>query len=82
MTRKEFSAAFDRWFARVYAYVSRRVRDATTCERIVSEVLAANLDLLRAGGDERKDIATLKESSDRLLALESARVLTARAIER
>jgi len=73
VTREGFSARFDRCFGRVYAYVSRRVKDRESCERIVSEVLEANLDLIVDRGDERQELSQLKASSDRLIALESAR---------
>jgi hypothetical protein len=73
VTREGFSADFDRCFGRVYAYVSRRVKDRESCERIVSEVLEANLDLIVDRGDERQELSQLKASSDRLIALESAR---------
>jgi len=76
VSRKEFSAGFDRCFGRVYAYVSRRVNDRKSCERIVSEILAANLDLLVDRGDERQELSQLKASSDRLIGLESARRLS------
>jgi len=78
--REEFSAAFDRCFARVYAYVGRRVNDAKSCERVVSEVLAENLDLLVDGGDGRQEVIQLKASSDRLIELASARSLSRRAV--
>jgi len=80
VTREEFSAAFDRCFARVYAYVGRRVNDAKSCERVVSEVLAENLDLLVDGGDGRQEVIQLKASSDRLIELASVRSRSRRAI--
>jgi hypothetical protein len=73
VTWEEFSTAFDRCFTRVYAYVGRRVSDGASCERLVSEVLAENVDLLAGRGDERQEISQLKASSDRLIELESAR---------
>ena len=66
-TREVFSARFDRCFGRVYAYVSRRVNDRESCERIVREVLAANLGVLAYGGDERREVGQLKAASDRLI---------------
>lgn len=80
LTRADFSSGFDRCFDRVYAYVSRRVSDRKSCERIVSEVLAANLDLLMDRGDERQELSKLKAALDRLIGLESARSLSIGAI--
>lgn len=73
VTWEEFSAAFDRCFTRVYAYVGRRIPDGASCERVVSEVLAENVDLLVDRSDERQELIQLKASSDRLIELESAR---------
>jgi len=74
VSRQEFSAGFERCFGRVYAYVSRRVNDRETCERIVSQVMTASLDLLvgrvdESVGrvDERRELSRLKVSSDRLI---------------
>jgi hypothetical protein len=75
VTWEEFSADFDRCFNRVYAYVSRRTRDVQSCERIVGQVLEANLDLLAQRGDDRRELRQLKAASDRLIALEAARDL-------
>jgi hypothetical protein len=72
VTREEFSASFDRCFDRVYAYVVRRVSDRASCQRIVAEVLAANLDLLAERRDEKHELSRLKAASDRLIGLESA----------
>ena len=72
VTHEEFSAGFDRCFDRVYAYVYRRVSDRESCERIVGEVLAVNLDLLVERGDEKHELSRLKAASDRLIGLESA----------
>jgi len=72
VTREEFSASFDRCFGRVYAYVFRRVSERESCERIVGEVLAENLDLLMERGDDKHEFGRLKASSDRLIGLESA----------
>jgi hypothetical protein len=68
MTQQEFSAGFDRCFARVWAYVSRRVHDRESCERIVREVLTGNLDLLVHPVGERQELSQLKAASDRLIA--------------
>ncbi len=76
MTGEAFRARFDRCFDRVYAYVNRRVYDRQSCERIVSEVLAENLDVLLDAGDARRGLCLLKASSDRLIALDSARTLS------
>lgn len=72
VTRVAFSAAFDRCFSRTHAYVSRRVHDSKSCQRIVSEVLTENLDLLADPGDERRESSQLKASSDRLIGMEAA----------
>ncbi len=65
-SREEFSSNFDRCFGLVYAYVSQRVNDRQSCERIVRAVLAANLDLLAEERDEQ-ELAQLKAASDRLI---------------
>ena len=75
MTGEAFCTRFDRCFDRVYAYVSLRAYDRQSCERIVSEVLAENLDVLVDPGDARRELCLLKASSDRLIALDSARTL-------
>jgi hypothetical protein len=80
VTREGFSGHFDRCFDRVHAYVSRRVKDRESCERIVGEVLAENLDLLVDRGEERRELSRLKASSDRLIGLNSERSLAAGAI--
>lgn len=81
VTREEFFAAFDRCFPRVHAYVSRRVNDSKSVERVVTEVLTENLDLLVDQGDETREASQLKATSDRLIEMESARSLSARVIE-
>lgn len=73
VTRQGFSACFDRYFRPVYAYVSRRVSDKGTCERIVREVLTANVELFVERTDERRRLCTIKAYSDRLIELEDAR---------
>lgn len=73
VTHQEFSAGFDRYFRRVYAYVSRRVSDRGACERIVREVLTANVALLLEQTDERRSLSSIKAFSDRLIELEGAR---------
>ena len=80
LSRETFSVAFERCFDRVYAYVSRRVADTATCERIVGAVLAANLDLLVGPRDDRHELRRLKASSDRRIGLESVRSLSAGAV--
>lgn len=72
ITRQEFRVRFDRCFSRVYAYVSRRVSDRETCERIVSEVLTASVDLLVQRTDEKQELSWIKALSDRWIALEAA----------
>ena len=71
-TWEVFSERFDRCFRRVSFYVSRRASDRESLERIVTEVLAENLDLFIAQCDEREELTRLKASADRLLALEAA----------
>jgi hypothetical protein len=71
ITRQEFRVRFDRCFSRVYAYVSRRVSDRETCERIVREVLTASVDLLVERTDERRELSWIKALSDRWIALEA-----------
>jgi len=73
MARREFHARFDHCFRHVYAYVSRRVSDREACERIVSEVLTANLDLLVERTDDWRDLRSIKAFSDRLIELEVAK---------
>lgn len=72
ITRQEFRVRFDRCFSRVYVYVSRRVSDRETCERIVSEVLTASVDLLVERTDEKRELSWIKALSDRWIALEAA----------
>jgi len=72
--RERFSAGFDRSFGRVYAYVSQRVRERESCERIVREVLVAHLDLVVNGGDETHELSRLAAASDRLIGSESTRL--------
>lgn len=67
-----FLLAFNRSFGRVYSYVSRRLGDRATCERIVKEVLIENLDHLVAGSDEKELARRLKASTDRLIKRETA----------
>lgn len=63
-----FSKVFERCFDRLYTYVSRHTDDRHSLERIVSEVLLANLDLFVDWRDEAQEICRLKRSADRLLA--------------
>ena len=67
----DFDFSFGRVFA-VYAYVSQRVRERKSCERIVREVLVANRDLLVNGRDETHELDQLAASVDRLIGRESA----------
>lgn len=79
MTREAFSPIFDHCFDRVYAYVTRRVEDRATCERVVAEVLAINLHLLVDGGDEKRIARALKASSDEQIEVEKSSRLSTRA---
>jgi hypothetical protein len=72
VTREAFTAGFDRCFGPVYVYVSRRVSDRPTCERIVRQLLAANLGLLVGRGDESQSSSQLEAAADRLIEAESA----------
>lgn len=72
LTEERFSTGFERCFERVYAYVSRRVSDRKSCERIVGEVLAENLDVLVEVGDEKWEFSRLKASLDRWIGWEPA----------
>ena len=63
VTAQEFTTGFDR------AYVSRRVNDRESCERIVREVLAGNLDLLVHPAGQVPERSRLEAASDRLIAL-------------
>ena len=69
VTAAEFSAGFDRCFARTWAYVSRRVNDRESCERIVRAVLAGNLDLLVQPEAQVQELSRLEAASDRLIEL-------------
>ena len=68
-TWEVFSERFDRCFRRVSFYVSRRVNDRESFERIVMEVLAGNLELFIGQCSELEELKRLKASADRLLAL-------------
>lgn len=70
MTHREFCAAFERCFDRVYAYAERRVEDRSTCERIVEHVLTARIDLLVDPRDDERELHRLKEATDRWIALQ------------
>lgn len=72
VSREVFSAGFERCFAHVYAYVGGRVNDRQRCERIVSKVLAANLDLLVGRGDQTHLASQLETAADRLIEAESS----------
>ena len=82
ISREAFSVAFSRSFDRVYSFVSRRIKDRATCERIVREVLIVNLDLLIEGGDERQGAGRLKALSDQRIKEEVARSLAVHEAER
>jgi hypothetical protein len=68
-TWEVFSERFDRCFRRVSFYVSRRVNDRESFARIVTEVLAVNLELFIGQCSELEELKRLKASADRLLAL-------------
>lgn len=72
ISRTAFLLAFVRSFNRVYSYVSRRIDDRETCERVVKEVLVENRALLIEKGDDRDTACRLKASSDRLIRRETA----------
>ena len=65
---KLFTEGYERWFNRVYAYVSRRVAGPQVRERIVREVLSENLDLLVGRREEALEVMRLKSTADRLIA--------------
>jgi hypothetical protein len=69
ITRVEFFAAFDRCFARLYAYVSRHVNDRQRCEQIVREVLRTNLGLLVHAAADTKALSQLEAASQQLIGL-------------
>ena len=48
------------------------MNDSKSCQRVVSEVLSENLELLVDPGDERRECSQLKASSDRLIEMEAA----------
>ena len=82
VTQQEFSTGFDRCFARVWAYVSRRVHDRESCERIVREVLTGNLDLLVHRVGQRQELSQLKAASDRLIGRTNQKRLPADDVAR
>ena len=71
-TWEVFSERFDRCFRRVSFYVSRRVSDRETRERIVTRVLVENRELFIGQWDQLEEVKRLKASADRILALEVA----------
>jgi len=71
-TWEVFAERFERCFRHVSSYVARRVADRESFERIVTKVLAGNLDLLTAPCHEREEMKRLRASADRLLALRAA----------
>jgi len=44
--KEAFLEAFERCFHRVYVYVSRRVKERESVERIVSQILTDNVEIL------------------------------------
>lgn len=72
--REAFSRTFDRCFDRVYAYVARRVDDRAICERVVRDVLEANLRILIGAADDRGSAHALKRScNERIEAARAAK---------
>jgi hypothetical protein len=67
-TFRIFSDNFERSFRRVFWYVSRRVNDQEILERIVSDVLEENLDILVIQGDAPREADRLRVSANRLIA--------------
>jgi hypothetical protein len=67
-TLRIFSENFERSFRRVFWYVSRRVNDQEILERIVSDVLEENLDILVIQGDAPGEADRLRVSANRLIA--------------
>jgi hypothetical protein len=69
VTQVEFFAAFDRYFAPLYAYVSQHVNDRQRCEQIVAEVLRTNLDLLVDAAADTEALRQLEAASQQLIGL-------------
>jgi hypothetical protein len=63
-----FAARFDRCFGRIAFYVGQRVHDRETFERIVTEVLERNGDLLLVEHNELEELRRLRSTADRLMA--------------
>ncbi len=59
---------YDRWSDPLYAYVSRSVAGRQVRERIVSEVLSENLDLLVGRREGAAEVSRLTAAADRLIA--------------
>lgn len=59
---------FDRCSGRVAFYVTQRVTDRRTIDRIVTETVESNLDLLVADCDELEELRRLRATVDRLIA--------------
>lgn len=59
---------YDRCRGRVSLYVGRRIHDRGTFERIVSEALQRNVDLLVSKHDELDELRRLRATADRLIA--------------
>jgi hypothetical protein len=59
---------FDRCLGRLAFYVGKRVDDRGRVERIVTEVLEANLRLLVAEHDELEELRRLRAAADRRIA--------------
>lgn len=67
-----YEKRFDRSFARVYAYVSTRVADRSTAERLTRDVLQSSLELLLEEADGRLDVELLR-ATHRVLRDEATR---------
>jgi hypothetical protein len=64
---------YDRCLGRVAFYVGQRVHDRGACERIVSEALESNVELLVAEHDELEETRRLRATAARLIAMSVGR---------
>jgi hypothetical protein len=62
------AAGFDRCSGRVAFYVGQRVQDPAALERIVTEALERNVDLLLGEHDELEELRRLRATADQLIA--------------
>jgi uncharacterized protein YjbJ (UPF0337 family) len=72
-TWEVFSENFARHLHQVSAYVSPRVSDRMTLERIVTRVIITSPDLMNRTGDDPVDVARLKTAADLLIAMTKTR---------